>query len=55
MSKYLGLYLDRVLHAFAAYGMPALIAVVTVIAFSTWQSFFPYSPANDAAMVWPRQ
>ncbi|GGE76432.1 putative bifunctional diguanylate cyclase/phosphodiesterase [Massilia psychrophila] len=50
MSKYLGLYLDRVLYAFAAYAMPALIALVTIIALSTWQSFFPYSPAKPLAL-----
>ncbi|MDB5950016.1 MAG: hypothetical protein JWR65_1871 [Massilia sp.] len=38
--------LDRVLYVLAAYATPGLIALVTVIALSTWQSYFPYSPAT---------
>jgi diguanylate cyclase (GGDEF)-like protein len=49
MSKNLSPYLDRVLYALAAYAMPAVIALATVIALSTWQTFFPYSPAKPLA------
>jgi diguanylate cyclase (GGDEF)-like protein len=60
MSKYLDLqrrwstvlhpHLDRVLYALAAYAMPVAIVLVTVIALSTWQTFFPYSPAKPIAL-----
>jgi diguanylate cyclase (GGDEF)-like protein len=50
MSKHLGWYLDRVLYALAAYAMPALIVLVSVIALSTWPSFFPYSPAKPLSL-----
>jgi diguanylate cyclase (GGDEF)-like protein/PAS domain S-box-containing protein len=50
MSTYSGSYLDRFLYALAAYATPVLIALATVIALSTWQTFFPYSPANPLAL-----
>ena len=50
MSKILGLYLDRALYALAAYAMPCLIALVTVIALLTWQTSFPYSAAQPLAL-----
>jgi diguanylate cyclase (GGDEF)-like protein len=50
MAKNLGSYLDRVLYALSAYAMPASIALATVLALSTWQTFFPYSPAKPLAL-----
>ena len=50
MSKSLDPYLDRVLYAFSAYAMPGLLTLVTVIALSTWQTFFPYLPAQPLAL-----
>jgi diguanylate cyclase (GGDEF)-like protein len=50
MLKYLGRYLDRMLYAFSAYGMPALIALATIIALSSWQSLFQYSAPTPIAL-----
>jgi diguanylate cyclase (GGDEF)-like protein len=50
MAKNLGSYLDRVLYALSAYAMPASIALATVLALSTWQTFFPYSPAKPLSL-----
>lgn len=50
MAKSLDSYLDRVLYAFAAYAVPALIVLASVIALSTWQPFFPYSPGRPITL-----
>ena len=50
MSTHRGSTLDRVLYALAAYATPGLIVLVTVIALSAWQTFFPYSPPRPLGL-----